>query len=274
MELDDIQEVVEAFAGSAVHVRDGGFDGIELQFSHSSLARQFMSPLSNLRTDEYGGDLDGRIRFAREVVAAVRAAVGTDFTLGVRLCADELIPGGLTLDDSKQIAALLEATGQIDFVNLSLATFYNLYLVGGTMHLPLAYTEPLAAGIKEAVSLPVFATGRINDPALAERILADGHADMIGVVRGQIADPEFAVKAREGRLEELTYCIACNQGCYGRVGLERDDPLHPEPGGRPAKRPRASATCDRRGSRSGSSSWAEGRRGCGPPRSRPYGVTR
>ena len=219
MELEDIQEVVEAFAGSAVHVRDGGFDGIELQFSHSSLARQFMSPLSNLRTDAYGGDLDGRTRFAREVVAAVRAAVGTDFTLGVRLCADELIPGGLTLDDSKQIAALLEATGQIDFVNLSLATFYNLYLVGGTMHLPLAYTEPLAAGIKEAVSLPVFATGRINDPALAERILADGHADMIGVVRGQIADPEFAVKAREGRLEELTYCIACNQGCYGRVGL-------------------------------------------------------
>ena len=219
MELEDIQEVEDAFALSAVHVREGGFDGIELQFSHSSLARQFMSPLTNYRGDEYGGPLGNRLRFAREVIAAVRSSVGTDYTVGVRLCADELIPGGLNLDDAKEIAALLEGDGQIDFINLSLATFYNLYMVGGTMHLPLGYTEPLAAGVKEAVSLPVFATGRINDPALAERILADGHADMIGVVRGQIADPDFAAKARDGRVDELRACIACNQNCYGRVGL-------------------------------------------------------
>ena len=219
MELEDILEVEDAFALSAVHVREGGFDGVELQFSHSSLARQFMSPLTNYRGDKYGGSLENRLRFAREVIAAVRSGVGTDYTVGVRLCADELIPGGLTLDDAKQIAALLEGDGQIDFVNLSLATFYNLYMVGGTMHLPLGYTEPLAAGVKEAVSLPVFATGRINDPAFAERILADGHADMIGVVRGQIADPDFAVKARDGRTDEIRACIACNQGCYGRVGL-------------------------------------------------------
>ena len=219
MEPEDIAEVEDAFARSAVHVREGGFDGIELQFSHSSLARQFMSPLTNSRDDAYGGSLENRTRFAREVIAAVRSAVGSDFTMGVRLCADELIPGGLNLDDAKQIAAQLELTGQIDFINLSLATFYNLYMVGGTMHLPLAYTEPLAAGIKEAVALPVFATGRINDPALAERILAAGHADMIGVVRGQIADPDFAAKARSGSVEQLRCCIACNQGCYGRVGL-------------------------------------------------------
>jgi mycofactocin system FadH/OYE family oxidoreductase 2 len=219
MELEDIREVEDAFALAAMHVREGGFDGIELQFSHSSLARQFMSPLSNYRGDEYGGSLENRLRFAREVIAAVRTAVGADYTVGVRLCADELIPGGLNLDDARQIAALLEGDGQIDFINLSLATFYNLYMVGGTMHLPLGYTEPLAAGVKEAVSLPVFATGRINDPALAERILADGHADMIGVVRGQIADPDFAAKARDGRTDEIRACIACNQGCYGRVGL-------------------------------------------------------
>jgi len=221
MEIEDVQEVVESFARSAVHVREGGFDGVEIQCSHSSLVRQFMSPLTNLRTDEYGGDFDQRMRFALEVIAAVRGAVGDDFTVGVRLCADELIPGGFTLDDAKRIAALLESTGHIDFVNLSLATFYNLYLVGGTMHLPLGYAVPLAAGIKEAVSLPVFATGRINDPALAERILADGQADMIGVVRGQIADAEFCAKAREGRTDEIRACIACNQGCYGRVGLNQ-----------------------------------------------------
>jgi mycofactocin system FadH/OYE family oxidoreductase 2 len=221
MELEDIREVIEHFALAATHVREGGFDGVELQFGHSSLARQFMSPLTNFRDDEYGGSFENRLRFALEVVAAVREAVGDDFTLGVRLCADEMIPGGLTLDDAKQVAQRLQTTGHLDYFNLTLATFYNLYLVGGPMHLPLGYAVPLAAGIKEVSALPVFATGRINDPALAERVLADGQADMIGVVRGQIADPDFARKAREGRTEEIRYCIACNQNCYGRVGLNR-----------------------------------------------------
>jgi mycofactocin system FadH/OYE family oxidoreductase 2 len=221
MEIEDIREVIEYFARSAVHVREGGFDGVELQFGHSSLVRQFMSPLTNYRSDEFGGDFDNRLRFALELIAAVRSALGPDFTLGVRLCADELIPGGLTLDDAKQIAQRLQATGQLDYFNLTLATFYNLYLVGGPMHLPLGYAVPLAAGIKEVATLPVFATGRINDPAFAERVLAEGQADMIGVVRGQIADQDFAVKAREGRTEEIRYCIACNQNCYGRVGLNK-----------------------------------------------------
>lgn len=221
MEIEDIKEVVEHFAKSAVHVREGGFDGVELQFGHSSLARQFMSPLTNYRGDEYGGEFENRLRFALETVAAVRAAVGADFTLGVRLCADEMIPGGLTLDDAKQIAQRLQTTGHLDYFNLTLATFYNLYLVGGPMHMPLGYAVPLAAGIKEVATLPVFATGRINDPALAERVLAEGQADMIGVVRGQIADPDWAAKAREARTEEIRYCIACNQNCYGRVGLNK-----------------------------------------------------
>jgi len=221
MESEDITEVIEYFCRSAVHVREGGFDGVELQFGHSSLTRQFMSPLTNYRSDEYGGDAEKRLRFPLELVAAVREALGADYTLGVRLCADELIPGGLTLDDAKDIARRIEATGHLDFINLTLSTFYNLYLVGGTMHLPLGYTVPLAAGLKEAVSLPVFATGRINDPVLAERVLTDGQADMIGVVRGQIADPDFARKARDGRTDDIRYCIACNQNCYGRVGLNR-----------------------------------------------------
>jgi 2,4-dienoyl-CoA reductase-like NADH-dependent reductase (Old Yellow Enzyme family) len=221
MEIEDIREVVDYFGRSAVHVREGGFDGVELQFGHSSLARQFMSPLTNYRSDEYGGDFDNRLRFALEAVAEVRRAVGSDFTLGVRLCADELIPGGLNLEDAKKIARRLQDTGQLDYFNLTLATFYNLYLVGGTMHMPLGYAVPMAAGIKEVATLPVFATGRINDPALAERVLAEGQADMIGVVRGQITDPDFARKAREGRAEEIRYCIACNQNCYGRVGLNK-----------------------------------------------------
>jgi mycofactocin system FadH/OYE family oxidoreductase 2 len=221
MELEDIREVIEYFCRSATHVREGGFDGIELQIGHSSLLRQFLSPLSNFRTDEYGGSLENRMRLAQEVIEAVRATVGIDFTLGIRLCADEMIPGGLTLDDTKDMAQRFEATGNIDFIDLSLGTFYNLYLVGGTMHTPLGYTIPLSAAIKEVVNLPVFATGRINDPVMAERILADGQADMIGMVRAQISDPEMVNKTKDGHLEEIRYCVADNQNCYGRIAVNK-----------------------------------------------------
>jgi mycofactocin system FadH/OYE family oxidoreductase 2 len=221
MEVEDIKEVIQYFCKSAVYAREGGFDGIELQFGHSSLARQFLSPLTNLRTDDYGGDFERRLRFPIELLRAVRETIGEDYTLGIRLCADEMAWGGITLDDAKKIAQALEATHAIDFMDLSLSTFYNLYLVGGSMHMPLGYAVPLAAGIKEAVRLPVFATGRINDPVLAEKILAAGQADMIGMVRSQICDPNLARKAREGRLEEIRYCVADNQNCYGRVGVNR-----------------------------------------------------
>jgi len=221
MEIEDIREVIDYFCQAASHVRQGGFDGIELQIGHSSLMRQFLSPLTNLRTDEYGGSLENRMRFPLEVIEAVRKTVGSDFTLGIRLCADEMVQGGLTLEDTREMARRFEASKKIDFIDTTLATFYNLYLVGASMHSPLGYTIPLAAGIKEVVDLPVFCTGRINDPVMAERVLADGQADMIGMVRAQICDPEMANKAKEGRLEEIRYCVADNQGCYGRVGLNQ-----------------------------------------------------
>jgi len=221
MELEDIKDVTNAFRKSAVNIRDGGFDGIELQLGHSSLMRQFLSPLTNLRKDDYGGSLENRLRFPLEVIAAVRGTIGNDYTLGIRLCADEMVQGGLTLDDVKEIARRFDASKNLDFIDLTLATFYNLYLVGASMHTPLGYTIPLAAGIKSVVSLPVFCTGRINDPVMAEKVLADGQADMIGMVRAQICDPHIANKAKEGRLEEIRYCVADNQGCYGRVGLNK-----------------------------------------------------
>ncbi|MCK4863490.1 MAG: mycofactocin system FadH/OYE family oxidoreductase 2, partial [Dehalococcoidales bacterium] len=221
MEIEDIREVIEYFCRAATHVREGGFDGIELQIGHSSLMRQFLSPLTNLRADEYGGSPENRMRFPLEVIEAVRRTVGADYTLGIRLCADEMVQGGLTLEDTREMALRFEAAKNIDFIDLSLATFYNLYLVGASMHSPLGYTIPLAAGIKEVVELPVFCTGRINDPVMAERVLADGQADMIGMVRAQICDPEMANKAKEGRLEEIRSCVADNQGCYGRVGLNK-----------------------------------------------------
>lgn len=220
MEIEDIKECASYFARSATHAVEGGFDGIELQLGHSSLIRQFLSPVSNFRNDEYGGSLENRMRFCFEVIEAVRKAVGPAFTLGVRLNADEMHPkGGLTLTDAKEIAARLDASGLLDFMDLSLGTFYNLFLVEGSMHTPLAYTAPLSAAIRSAVGLPVFCTNRINDPHLAEKILEEGQADMIGMVRALICDPELPNKALEGRSEDIRHCIACNQGCIARMGL-------------------------------------------------------
>jgi mycofactocin system FadH/OYE family oxidoreductase 2 len=220
MELEDIAECIDYFAICAQNAVEGGFDGIELQLGHSSLIRQFLSPLTNHRQDAYGGSMENRCRFALEVIDAVRRAVGPDFTLGIRLNADEMHPrGGLTHEDAKQVAIRLEASGQLDFLDLSLGTFYNLFLVEGSMHTPLAYTVPLSAGMRSVVNLPVFCTNRINDPHLAEKILENGQADIIGMVRALICDPELPNKAMEGRTDDIRNCIACNQGCIARMGL-------------------------------------------------------
>lgn len=221
MEAEDIEEVAAYFATCAIHVREGGFDGIELQFGHSSLARQFLSPLTNFRHDEFGGSLENRMRAPLLFIESVRRAIGDDFTLGIRLCADEMIPGGLTLADVQEIGQKIEKTGLIDFMDLSIATFYNLYLVEGTMHMPLGYTIPLAAGMREKLNLPVFCTGRINDPVMAEKVLSSGQSDIIGMCRALICDPYLPKKAKEGRLDDIRYCIADNQGCIGRVGMNK-----------------------------------------------------
>jgi mycofactocin system FadH/OYE family oxidoreductase 2 len=219
LEPEEIAEIVRGYALVARHVREGGFDGAELQSSHSSLIRQFFSPYYNRRTDVYGGLLENRMRFALEVIQAIRTEIGRDFTLGIRLCGDELIPAGLTLDDVREIAKRLEATGQLDFINTSVGEFHNLYMVEGSMHTPPGYQLFVSAGIREVVKLPVFCTGRIKDPVQAERILREGLADMVDVVRGQICDPAFTRKAREGHTESIRLCISCNQYCIGRMGL-------------------------------------------------------
>lgn len=220
MEIEDIKTCAEFFGISAINALEGGFDGIELQLGHSSLIRQFLSPATNRRVDEYGGSFSNRMRFCLEVIEVVRKTVGPDFSVGVRLNADEMHPqGGLTLEDAKAIAKAIEKTGHIDFFDISLGTFHNLFLVEGSMHTPLAYAVPLSAGIRSVVGLPVYCTNRINDPHLAEAILEKGYGDMINMVRALIADPDLPNKARRGDDEDIRHCIACNQGCIGRMGL-------------------------------------------------------
>jgi mycofactocin system FadH/OYE family oxidoreductase 2 len=214
MEVEDIQEVVEGFARVARHVREGGLDGVEVNIAERSIIRQFLSPLTNHRTDHYGGSLENRIRFCYEIIDAVREAIGHDLILGIRLCGDEFAPwAGLTPEHSREIASMLAGTGQVDYITVIPGSIYSLHMAWPSMHVPPDCALPLAAGVKEVVGVPVIATGRIYDPLQAEEILAKGWADMLELTRALIADADFANKARQGKLDDIRPCVYCNQGC-------------------------------------------------------------
>ncbi len=218
----EIAEVVAGYAVVAGHCREGGFDGIELQCSHSSIVRAFLSETTNLRQDGYGGSLAHRARLMLEVIAAVRDAIGRHMALGVRLCGDELIEGGTTIDDAVEVARLIEATGHVDYINTSIGVATaNLFMIEASMAVPPGYALFISSALRRAVDLPVIGVGRFKDPLQADRALAEGHCDLVGVVRGQIADPDFAAKARAGTTEEIRLCLSCNQECVGRMGLNR-----------------------------------------------------
>jgi mycofactocin system FadH/OYE family oxidoreductase 2 len=216
----DIAEIVAGYALVARHCAEGGFDGVELQCSHSSIVRGFLSPATNKRADRYGGPLANRARILLEIVAAVREAIGPGRALGVRLCGDELIEGGIKLDEAVEVARLVEATGQVDYINTSIGVATStLFVIEASMAVPPGYALFIANAMRQAVKLPVIGVGRIKDPVQAERALAEGHCDLIGVVRGQIADPEFMAKARSGHVSDIRTCLSCNQECVGRMGL-------------------------------------------------------
>ncbi len=222
LELHEIRSVVEGYAQVAEHCMAGGFDGVELQCSHSSIVRGFLSPATNARTDQYGGPLANRARLLLEVVAAVRAVLGPQKALGVRLCGDELIEGGTTIEEAVEVARMVEATGQVDYINTSIGVATaTLYMIEASMQVPPGYAMFIPSAIREAVSLPVVGVGRFKDPVQADRALAAGQADLIGVVRGQIADPDFVRKARSGAATDIRTCLSCNQECVGRMGLNR-----------------------------------------------------
>lgn len=222
IEDHEIAEVVAGYARVAEHCALGGFDGIELQCSHSSIVRGFLSPTTNHRTDRYGGSLDNRARLLLEIVAAVREAIGPRLALGVRLCGDELLEGGTTIEDAVAIARLVDASGRVDYINTSIGVATStLYMIEASMHIPPGYALFIPSAIRRAVDLPVIGVGRFKDPLQAERALADGHCDLVGVVRGQIADPDFAAKARSGHTADIRLCLSCNQECVGRMGLNR-----------------------------------------------------
>jgi len=218
----DIDDIIAGYVIVAENCAEGGFDGIELQCSHSSIVRGFLSPATNKRTDQYGGSLVNRARLLLDISTAVRKAIGNDLALGVRLCGDEFIEGGTTIDEAIEVAKLVEASGNVDYINTSIGVATaSLFMIEASMHIPPGYATFIPSAIRKAVDLPVVGVGRFKDPQQAERALADGHCDLVGVVRGQIADPDFAAKARAGATDDIRLCLSCNQECVGRMGLNR-----------------------------------------------------
>lgn len=222
LELHEIREVVAGYGLVAEHCITGGFDGIELQCSHSSIVRGFLSPATNHRSDRYGRSLENRARLLLEIIDTVRAAIGPRKVLGVRLCGDELIEGGTTIDEAVEVARMVDGGGKVDYINTSIGVATaTLYMIEASMQVPPGYAMFIPSAIRQAVSIPVVGVGRFKDPLQAERALAAGQADLIGVVRGQIADADFVAKARAGHATDIRTCLSCNQECVGRMGLNR-----------------------------------------------------
>jgi 2,4-dienoyl-CoA reductase-like NADH-dependent reductase (Old Yellow Enzyme family)/thioredoxin reductase len=219
MTREDIKYIAGCFAAAAGRSADAGFDAVEVHGAHGYLLHQFLSPLSNCRKDEYGGSLENRARFSLEVVRAVRERVDRGFPIIFRLSATEFMEGGFTAEEMVQVARWLEAEG-VAALNVSAGTNETAYAsaqVVQTMYFEPGSLAQYARMIKEQVSIPVIAVGRINQPQLAEAILARGDADFIATGRAFTADPHWPQKAFEGRTEEIQQCLACNVGCLGRL---------------------------------------------------------
>ena len=230
-----IEAVVRGYGDSAIRFRRAGLDGVEIVASHGYLPAQFLNPRVNLRADAYGGGLDGRLRFLREVVADIRAKVG-DMVIGMRISGNETDVAGLTPEEVIDACATLDQdVDGLDYVNViagSSATLSGSIHIVPPMVIDSAYVAPYAAAMKAKVSKPIFVAGRINQPQIAEQVLSTGQADMCGMTRAMICDPELANKSRDGRLDDIRACIVCNQACIGHMhmGYSISCIQHPETG--------------------------------------------
>jgi 2,4-dienoyl-CoA reductase-like NADH-dependent reductase (Old Yellow Enzyme family)/thioredoxin reductase len=225
---EEIATAVEQYAQAARFAQEAGFDFVEVHGAHGYLPSDFLSPVVNQRDDEYGGTLERRARFVLEVARAITDAV--DIPLFWRLSGEELTDGGYTVEDQVQVARWLEAAG-IACLSMSAGTWLTIQVTVAPMYVPRGRMIPYAQRIKQEVSIPVIAVGRLDDPALAERVVADGAADMVMIGRGLLADPDWPKKVGQGKLSEVRPCIACN-ACVDLVarGFEMRCAVNPELG--------------------------------------------
>jgi len=216
LEGNEIRDIVEEFGDCARRARKAGFDGIEIHGAHGYLIAQFMSPYSNKRIDEYGGNLLNRMRFPLEIVSNVRSKAGSDFPVLFRISGDEMVPGGRTIEDTKTIAAMLERAG-VDGLHISAGVYGSAYAITPPAAIRHGWIVHFAEEVKKVVDVPVITVGRINDPLLAETIIAGKKADLVAMGRASLADPELPKKAAAGRFADINGCIGCLQGCIGMI---------------------------------------------------------
>jgi len=219
MTPDEIREIIVAFGSAAFRAKEAGFDAVEVHGAHGYLLTQFLSALSNQRSDGYGGSLENRSRFIVEVLQEVRRRVGEDFPVSLRLSVEEFIKGGYTPEDLQPVLPAFVKAGA-DIVHASLGTHGS---PGGVTSAPAEYPPGFnverAKKVKAAVDVPVIAVGRFSDPRLAAEVIARGEADLVAFGRQFLADPDFLIKAKEGRYDDIRHCLACNQGCIERLIL-------------------------------------------------------
>ena len=219
LSIPEIKQIQKNFALAADRVKRAGFDAVEVIASAGYLISQFLSPIVNKRKDEYGGSYEDRMRFGLEIAQEIRRIVGPDFPIIFRVAGNEFMDGGLENKEARIFCRELEKAG-VDMINVT-GGWHETRVPQLTMALPRGGYVYLAHGIKQAVSIPVMACNRINDPLLADRILRDGLADLIGFARGLISDPELPNKAMAGRFAEINRCIACNQGCFDTIFIRQ-----------------------------------------------------
>jgi 2,4-dienoyl-CoA reductase-like NADH-dependent reductase (Old Yellow Enzyme family) len=215
MTTSQIAEMVEAFADAAWRCREGGLDGVDLHASSGYLIEQFLSPANNIRTDEYGGSLENRMRFLMQILEAIRARVGDEYCVGIRLPNEEYIPGGLSPAEVAEIAQIVEP--YVDYVSLHMGSYWRFYTLLAPMDQPLANEMIANAPITATLTKPTMVVGRIMTLDDAERIVADGAADMVSMVRALIADPELVAKSARGDAHLVRPCIGSNIGCVGQL---------------------------------------------------------
>ncbi len=216
LDEDLIAEIIAGYASAARRIRQAGFDGVEVVASHGYLPAQFLNPRVNRRTDAWGGSEANRRRFLSDVLQAIRAATDATCIIGMRISAGERDDEGLTIPEALAATQALEPL--LDYVNITTGTSASH---GGAVHIapPMAlapaYVAPDAGSFRKALNIPVFVAGRINQPQEAEAIIASGKADVCGMTRALIADPDMPNKARAGALDDIRACIGCNQACIG-----------------------------------------------------------
>ncbi|MFZ1775541.1 MAG: FAD-dependent oxidoreductase [Rhizobiaceae bacterium] len=213
----EIEETIEAHVQAARRCRDAGFDGVEIWGAYHGLLDQFWTPWSNRRTDKWGGSLENRTRFSRQIIARIRKTCGQDFIIGLAVSDDPETPVALSREALAEIVALHDATGEIDYVTCGYGSYFNFWPLMPTFLFPDKLGADLASVLKGAVkNALVTAEAHVRTPENAESVLSEGRADMVSIVRGQIADPHLANKAKDGRPEDIRGCLSCNQMCWGR----------------------------------------------------------